>query len=135
MNKKRERSGFTLIELMVVVVIVGILASVSTPILRGRIEQAKWSEGAATAGTIKTSVRISYAEDPAVTGAWAGQAVTGVATTLGFQAGDLTGRYFTAENFTITSVDSNGNVIIAVSAPAGLTGSGVLGAAGWVYTP
>ena len=135
MNKKRERGGFTLIELMVVILIVGILAAVSAPIYRGRIEQAKWSEGAATAGTIKTAVRISYAEDPAVAGAWAGQAVTGVATTLGFQAGDLTGRYFTADNFTITSVDSNGNAIIAVSAPAGLTGSGVLGAAGWVYTP
>ena len=135
MNNKRERSGFTMIELMVVVVIVGILASVSAPSLRGRIEQAKWSEGAATAGTIKTAVRISYAEDPAVAGAWAGQAVTGVAITLGFQAGDLTGRSFNVANFTITSVDSNGNANIAVSAPIGLTGSGVLGAAGWFYTP
>ncbi|MHC4242643.1 MAG: pilin [Planctomycetota bacterium] len=135
MNKTIERNGFTLIELMVVIMIVGILAGISGPIHRGRIEQAKWSEGAAMAGTIKTTVRISYAEDPTVAGAWAGQAVTGVATTLGFQAGDLTGRYFTVANFTITSVDSNGNAIIAVSAPAGLTGSGVLGAAGWVYTP
>ena len=135
MNKKKERSGFTLIELMVVIVIVGILASVSAPILRGRIEQAKWSEGAATAGTIKTAVRISYAENPAVAGAWRGQAVSGVATTLGFQAGDLTGMYFTVDNFTISSVDANGNAVIAVSAPTGLTGSGVLGAAGWIYTP
>ncbi|MHC4537262.1 MAG: prepilin-type N-terminal cleavage/methylation domain-containing protein [Planctomycetota bacterium] len=135
MNKKRDRSGFTLIELMVVIVIVGILASVSTPILRGRIEQAKWSEGAATAGTIKTAVRISYAENPSVAGAWRNQAVSGVAATLGFYAGDLTGMYFTVENFTITSVDANGNAVIAVSAPTGLTGSGVLGAAGWIYTP
>jgi prepilin-type N-terminal cleavage/methylation domain-containing protein len=135
MNKKRERKGFTLIELMVVILIVGILAAVAVPILRGRIEQAKWSEGAATAGAIKTAVRALYAEDPTTVGAWAAQAVTGVETTLGFQAGDLTGRYFTSADFTITSVDAQGNAIIAVAAPAGLTGSGVLDGSGWTYTP
>jgi type IV pilus assembly protein PilA len=135
MNKRRERRGFTLIELMVVILIVGILAAVAVPILRGRIEQAKWSEGAATAGAIKTAVRALYAEDPTTVGAWAAQAVTGVETTLGFQAGDLTGRYFTSANFTITSVDGQGNAIIAVSAPAGLTGSGTLDGSGWTYTP
>ena len=135
MNKKRERRGFTLIELMVVILIVGILAAVAVPILRGRIEQAKWSEAAATAGAIKTAVRAYYAEDSTVAGAWAAQAVSGVAVTLGFSAGDLTGRYFTVANFTITSVDANGNAVIAVAAPVGLSGSGVLGAAGWIYTP
>ena len=136
MNKKRERKGFTLIELMVVILIVGILAAVAVPILRGRIEQAKWSEGAATAGAIKTAVRALYAEDPVTVGAWAGQAVPGVEAALGFQAGDLTGRYFTSANFTITSVDAQGNAVISVAAPAGLTGSGVLDSAGgWVYTP
>jgi len=135
MNKKRARKGFTLIELMVVILIVGILAAVAVPILRGRIEQAKWSEAAATAGAIKTAVRAYYAENPTVAGAWANQAVAGVATTLGFSAGDLTGRYFTQANFTITSVDGDGNAVIAVAAPAGLSGSGTLGASGWVYTP
>jgi prepilin-type N-terminal cleavage/methylation domain-containing protein len=135
MNKKRERKGFTLIELMVVILIVGILAAVAVPILRGRIDQAKWSEGGATAGAIKTAVRAYYAENPTVAGAWAAQAVSGVSTTLGFTAGDLTGRYFAVANFTITSVDANGNAVIAVAAPAGLSGSGVLGAAGWIYTP
>jgi hypothetical protein len=55
--------------------------------------------------------------------------------TLGFSAGDLTGRYFTSANFTITSIDGNGNAVITVSNPTGLTGGAVLGANGWVYTP
>lgn len=131
----KKRKGFTLVELMVVILIVGILAAVSVPILRGRVEQSKWTEGAATAGAIRVAVRAKFAEDPTTVGAWADQAVTGVLTSLGFQSGDLTGRYFTAANFTISSVDSNGNATIAVSAPSGLSGSGTLSNSGWTYTP
>ena len=131
----KKRKGFTLVELMVVILIVGILAAVSVPILRGRIEQSKWTEGAATAGAIRVAVRAKFAEDPTTVGAWTNQAVTGVLTSLGFQSGDLTGRYFAAGNFTISSVDSNGNATIAVSAPSGLSGSGSLSNSGWTYTP
>jgi len=134
MKKKKERRGFTLVELMVVILIVGILAAVAVPILRGRIEQAKWTEGAASAGAVRTSVRAYYAENSTVAGNWADQAVSGVLGELGFQTGDLTGRYFTVANFTITSVDSNGNATIAVSKPSGLTGSAVLSNSGWVYS-
>jgi general secretion pathway protein G len=40
-----KAKGFTLVELMVVILIVSILAAVAIPILRGRIDAAKWSEG------------------------------------------------------------------------------------------
>jgi len=135
MGKKRERRGFTLVELMVVILIVGILAAVAVPILRGRIEQAKWSEAAASAGAIRTAIRAYYAENATAAAAMAGSTVDTVQATLGFTSGDLTGRYFTAANFTITAVDANGNATITVAAPAGLSGSGVLSNSGWVYTP
>jgi type IV pilus assembly protein PilA len=130
-----KKKGFTLIELMVVILIVGILAAVAVPILRGRIEQSKWTEGAATAGAIRVAVRAKFAEDPTTVGAWSNTAVSGVAGTLGFQSGDLTGRYFTVDNFTIASVDTtSGNAEISVSAPTGLTGSGTLNNSGWTYS-
>jgi len=136
MGKKRKRRGFTLIELMVVILIVGILAAVAVPILRGKNEASKWSEAAATADTIRAAVRAEFAEDPAKVDAWTNQAVTGVMSDLGFMAGDLTGRYFDDSHFIIASVDANGNATITVTAPAGLTGTGQLDSTnGWVYTP
>jgi prepilin-type N-terminal cleavage/methylation domain-containing protein len=65
MEKDRSERGFTLIELMVVILIVGMLAAVLAPILRGRIGQAKWTEGAAIAGTIRIALRTYYTEDSA----------------------------------------------------------------------
>lgn len=135
MKKNFGHSGFTMIELMVVILIVGILASVSIPILRERAEQSKWSEGSATAGSIRNALRTYFAEDPTAAATMVGNTVDAVQGTLGFAAGDLSGRYFQASNFTITAIDGNGLATITVSAPAGLNGSGVLSNAGWVYTP
>ncbi|MBW7991458.1 MAG: type II secretion system protein [Planctomycetes bacterium] len=135
MEKGISERGFTLIELMVVILIVGILAAVAVPILRGRIEQSKWSESAAIAGTIRVALRAYYTEDSAAAAAMAGSTLDAIQGTLGFTSGDLTGRYFQASNFMFASVDGNGNVTITVTAPAGLSGSGVLNNSGWVYTP
>ncbi len=136
MEKKRERKGFTLVELMVVILIVGILAAVAVPILRGKINAAKWSEAAATAGAIRSAVRAAFAEDQATIDAWANRPLNAATMrTLGFQTGDLTGTYFAPAQFIITSVDSTGNAVITVTSPgASVPGSAVLNNNGWRYT-
>ncbi len=100
-----SRKGFTLIELMVVILIVGILASVAIPMLRGRIDAAKWSEGKAMMGSIGTAIRSYHAEKGPTAAA---PTILGIANTgLGFAAGDLTGNYFADADFTfaVTAMD------------------------------
>jgi type IV pilus assembly protein PilA len=93
----KGRKGFTLIELMVVILIVGILAAVAIPIMRGRIDAAKWSEGKAGMGSIATALR-AYAAEKGDTGTYPPSL-----TVLGFQASDLHGTYFTIANYSITA--------------------------------
>ena len=58
----RSGRGFTLIELMVTVLIVAILAGVAIPIIRGRLNAARWSEGKAMMGSIATVLRCYAVE-------------------------------------------------------------------------
>ncbi len=59
MNKKLQQ-GFTLLELMIVVAIVGILAAIAIPAYKDYIVRSKVSECAATIGACKTSVTEYY---------------------------------------------------------------------------
>ena len=57
---KIKQQGFTLIELMIVVAIVGILAAIAIPAYKDYTVRAKVSECAATLGACKTSVTEFY---------------------------------------------------------------------------
>jgi len=126
------KKGFTLIELMVVILIVGILAAVAVPIMRGRIDSAKWSEGNASAGAIRTAVRAYIAEKGPDYASYAADiegTLDSVGSTLGFSATDLDGAYFNQEDYTISGVDAtNATCVVTVvsSKGTGPSGTGTL---------
>jgi len=105
------RKGFTLVELMIVILIVAILAAVAIPLMTGRLDAAKWSEARASMGTIATSVRTYYAEKGCTdnTGVATAPPVlfAGDQTDPGIQRSDLDGTYFSNACYNIANAGCN----------------------------
>ena len=80
----RVQKGFTLIELMIVIAIIGILAAIAIPAYQDYTVRAQVTEGLNLAGDLKAAV----AEDFANTGLW-----PATEQTLGVVEGSKTGKY------------------------------------------
>ena len=52
----RAQSGFTLIELMIVVAIIGILAAIALPQYQDYVTRSRWSDNISAIGQIKTAI-------------------------------------------------------------------------------
>jgi prepilin-type N-terminal cleavage/methylation domain-containing protein len=97
----RSGRGFTLIELMVVILVISILVAVTIPILRGQVSAGKWAEGKTMMGDIATAIRsycaVSSGSTSTPTNLWVGEP-----NSLGFLRGDLAGAYFDGNDFSFS---------------------------------
>ncbi|AQQ72008.1 PilD-dependent protein PddA [Limihaloglobus sulfuriphilus] len=94
----RRNSGFTLVELMVVVLIITILSAIGMSFQTRFVDSAKWTEGKTGCGAIATSLRGYYAQTCGEGGPPAD------VKALGFGPGDLEGKYFTLSDYQITDL-------------------------------
>jgi prepilin-type N-terminal cleavage/methylation domain-containing protein len=114
-NKRKNQKGFTLIELIVVIAILGILAAIAIPRLAGFTDRANSSAVVAEARTILTAYSTLVAEDPDI--ALPGQGDAKLTALTGKIKGTITGPNndkgkisFTYERSGWTVVCTNGEL-------------------------
>lgn len=60
--RMRSDGGFTLIELMIVVAIIGLLASVAIPSYQNYTQRARWANNISYAGSVQSALMVCFVE-------------------------------------------------------------------------
>jgi len=107
---KKLQRGFTLIELMIVVAIIGILAAIAVPAYQDYTIKARVSEGASLAGAARTAIDVTFAEGVTLGDMYVTHASLGLAA-----PGSYKSKYVSA-----VSVRAGGNVAVILSPESSL---------------
>jgi type IV pilus assembly protein PilA len=106
---KAVQKGFTLIELMIVVAIIGILAAVALPAYQDYTVRAKISEAILAMSSAKSAVAEAYAQY--------GSMVSSMAS-MGVQ--NQTSKYVASVSWTATAGATTGTITVMTTTTAGL---------------
>lgn len=68
MRAFRNQKGFTLIELVIIIVVLGILASVAIPKYKSIVAEAKEAAAQGSLGSLRSGISIYYANEAVTTG-------------------------------------------------------------------
>ncbi|WP_061011011.1 MULTISPECIES: pilin [Vibrio] len=65
-NKQKKQQGFTLIELMIVVAIIGVLAAIAIPAYQDYVKKGEASSALATLKALQTPAELAYQQNGAL---------------------------------------------------------------------
>ena len=125
--KRSMQKGFTLIELMIVVAIIGILAAVALPAYQDYTVRAKVTEGLSLAGAAKTAVVENASNGAPFASGWVAPNPTANVSSVGISAdkGVITILYATTvvpaanNSLILTPVDGAANLALGVPPATG----------------
>lgn len=98
-----NQRGFTMVELLIVMVVIGILATVAMPLYQMVPERSRATEADAALGAIRSALRVYYGEHGTyVNASFVNGAQVTVGGILSVTDSDLAGRYFSTECYTFS---------------------------------
>lgn len=129
---KKLQQGFTLIELMIVVAIIGILAAIAVPAYQDYTIRARVSEGASLSGALKTQVDVLNSEGITLGNMTVGVAPMGNQGGTGLTWGLLSPTSYQSKYVGRVSLRTGGIIVISYTntAELGRARSTIL-----IYTP
>jgi len=104
-NYKNNDRGFSLLELLVVIVIIGVLVAIAMPIYGSSVKKAKQAEADVALGSIRTQLRIYHAEYDGYPDGLEASVMD--ADWSYFKEGELCGSYFSDDCYSYSKIGND----------------------------